>query len=235
MKYPVLRHWIALPALAWSVFNTPVHAQSAPSATGIYTCTNGAGRRLTSDRPIAECNDRVQRVLNNDGSERTILRPPMTAEERAAQEEAEGRNAQERVGRREAVRRDRNLMARYPNEAAHAKAREAALTAVNEGVKASEKRVADLLKERKPLLDEAEFYKAKSLPPRLKSQLESIEVSIEAQRSLAENQKIESQRVNALYDAELGRLRKLWGGAEPGSLGPPPQAAVRPASSSAAR
>jgi hypothetical protein len=231
---PLLVHLIAVPVLACPFIAAPVLAQPAPSATGIYTCTNAAGRRLTSDRPIAECNDREQRVLNSDGSVRTTLRPPMTSEERAAHEEAESRNAQERVGRREAVRRDRNLMARYPSEAAHAKARAAALSAVNDGVKASEKRVADLIKERKPLLDEAEFYRGKSMPPKLKSQLESVEVSIEAQRSLAENQKVEIQRVNALYDAELERLRKLWGGAEPGSLGPPPQVAELPMAQTAA-
>jgi hypothetical protein len=32
-------------------------------------------------------------------------------------------------------------------------------------------------------------------------------------------------RINALYDAELARLRKLWAGAPAGSLGPPPSVA----------
>ena len=41
-------------------------------------------------------------------------------------------------------------------------------------------------------------------------------------RSLAQNQVAETDRINALYDAELARLRKLWGGAQPGSLGPLP-------------
>ena len=37
-----------------------------------------------------------------------------------------------------------------------------------------------------------------------------------------ETQVAETNRINALYDAELARLRKLWGGAQPGSLGPLP-------------
>ena len=44
-------------------------------------------------------------------------------------------------------------------------------------------------------------------------------------RSLAKNQVAETSRINDLYDAELARLRKLWGGAQPGSLGPLPQQA----------
>ena len=34
----------------------------------IYTCTDASGKKLTSDRPIAECSAREQRVLNADGS-----------------------------------------------------------------------------------------------------------------------------------------------------------------------
>ena len=48
--------------------------------------------------------------------------------------------------------------------------------------------------------------------------------------SLIANQQAEMGRINALYDAELARLRKLWSGASPGSMGalPPEQAASDP-------
>ena len=54
---------------------------------------------------------------------------------------------------------------------------------------------------------------------------------------LVQNQVTETERINALYDAELGRLKKLWGGAQPGSLGPLPQqaaATVKPVAAPAA-
>ena len=41
-----------------------------------------------------------------------------------------------------------------------------------------------------------------------------------AQKSLVQNQQLEIVRINKLYDAELERLRALWNGARPGSLGP---------------
>lgn len=204
--------------------------QKAPST--IYTCTTAAGQKLTSDRPIPECNDREQRVLNSDGSVRSVREPSFTSEERAARDEAESRRNQERISKLEAIRRDRNLLARFPSETAHGKARGAALGVVHDSIKRSEQRVADLQKERKPLADEAEFYVGKSLPLKLKQQLESVDVSIDAQRSIAANQKVEAQRINDLYDAELVHLKKLWAGAEPGSIGPPPKTAA-PVSASA--
>jgi hypothetical protein len=201
-------------------------SQEVKQGSAIYTCTNAAGRTLTRDRPIAECLDREQRVLNSDGSLRTVLQPSLTSDERAAQEEADRRKAQERANKQEAIRRDRNLLARFPNEATHNKARDAALIATRSGIQASEQRLADLQKERKPLLDEAEFYQGKNLPGKLKSQIESVDVSIEAQRALIVNQQAEVGRVTALFDAELARLKRLWAGADPGSLGPLPQSAL---------
>ena len=34
-----------------------------------------------------------------------------------------------------------------------------------------------------------------------------------------QNQRLEVLRIDKLYDAELERLKKLWAGAQPGSLG----------------
>ena len=56
------------------------------------------------------------------------------------------------------------------------------------------------------------------------------------QRSLIQNQQAEIIRVNALYDAELQRLSKLWSGVQPGTLGalPPAPAGSTPAQRKAA-
>ncbi len=218
-------------AVALAAWGTGSSAQVAkPGATkgsgAIFTCVSASGRKLTADRPISECLDREQRVLNSDGSLRTVLQPSLTADERAALEEVERRKQRERVAKLDAVRRDRNLLARYPSEPVHAKAREGALDTVRESIRSSEQRLADLQKERKPLAAETEFYKTKPVPPKLKGQIDAIDVSIDAQRELVVNQQAELGRINGLYDAELARLRQLWGGAEPGSLGPLPQSAL---------
>ena len=208
----------------------------APSATGIYTCVDAQGRKLTSDRPIPDCVNREQRVLNRDGSVQRVLPPTLTAEERAERDAAQRKADLARAAQADAVRRDRNLMARFPNEATHHKAREAALDTVRVAMKATEQRVKELATERKPLLDEAEFYKNRSVPARLKQQLDANDAGVAAQHQSASNQELELARINRLYDAELDRLRRLWAGALPGSL--PPATAVsvsRPGGPSAAR
>jgi hypothetical protein len=200
-------------------------ALTTAHAAQIYSCVDANGRRLTSDRPIRECLTREQRLLNADGSVKQVVPPTMTVDE-LAEAEAKKRQAElERAAKQDAVRRDRNLLARFPNEAAHSKAREAALDDVRKGVKFSEERLFELQKERKPLLDESEFYKGKKLPLKLRQQLDANEAATTAQRSLVQNQKEEIKRIDALYDVELDRLRKLWAGAPAGSLPPLPQAA----------
>jgi len=57
---------------------------------------------------------------------------------------------------------------------------------------------------------------------KLKQQIDANDASLEAQNGLVQNQQTEIVRINALYDAELARLRKLWSGAPAGSLGPLP-------------
>lgn len=199
----------------------------------IYSCVDASGNRLTSDRPIAECANREQRLLNPDGSVRKIVPPTPTADERAEAEAVERRAAAERAARLEAVRRDRNLMARFPNEAAHHKAREAALDDVRKAIRTSEERLKVLAGERKPLLNEVEFYAGRPLPAKLKEALDANDATVEAQRSLVLNQQAEVVRINALFDIELERLKRLWAGAPPGSLGPLP--AGPPAATSAPR
>ena len=184
----------------------------------IYACTDTNGKHITSDRPIAECIGREQRLLNADGSTREVVRPILTADERAAQEAAERSRALRATADADAVRSDRNLRARYPNEAAHQRARAAALDDLKRTLQLSQFRLDELAVERKPLQEEAEFYTGRQMPPALKQQLDANDAAAEAQRVLMGNQQSESARINATFDAELVRLRAMWAGGRPGAL-----------------
>jgi hypothetical protein len=212
----------ALTALGVLACLPPAHAQQTPPASSatIYSCTTADGRRITSDRLIAECLGTEQRVLNRDGTVRLVVTPPLSSEQQAAAEAKERRAAQARMQQQENARRDRNLLARYPDEAAHGRARESALDTVRSAMKASEDRLRELALDRKKLEQEAEFYKNRALPPKLQQAFDANEAATEAQRTLTEAQRAELDRVSKTYDAELDRLRKLRAGAAPGSLGP---------------
>lgn len=225
-RHPVAR---AVQAGLWAALLLPPLAaaqQPPPKHTGnsIYTCVDDRGRRLTSDRPIAECIAKEQQILNRDGSLRAVVPPTLTAEERHEKEARDRQAMLERAAAADAVRRDRNLMARYPNEAAHQRAREAALDTVRLAMRATEVRLRDLAAERKPLMNEAEFYEGRQMPPRLKAAIDANDAALEAQRAAAASQEAEVARVNRFYDDELDRLRRLWAGAPAGSLGPLPGA-----------
>lgn len=203
-------------------------AQSAAAADAanprIFQCVLADGRKVTSDKPIAECMNagKPQRELNKDGSEKAIVEAPPTEDEKAERDRIRRQREAERTAYEIEVRRDRDLLKRFPNEAAHGKAREKALDDVATSVRNSEARIKLLLEERKPLQDEAEFYVGKSLPHKVRLGLDANDAALDAQRSLVQNQQIEVVRINGLYDAELARLKKLWAGAMPGTLGPTP-------------
>jgi Domain of unknown function (DUF4124) len=210
-----------------------VQSQGTRSAAGIYTCVDAQGRKLTSDRPIPECTAREQRVLNQDGSVRQVVPPTLTPEERAERDAAERRAALQRAAQADAARRDRNLIARYPDEAAHRRARAAALEPVRQAMKSSVKRLDELSAERRKLDDEAEFYQRRSLPAYLKQKMDANDAGAEALRAATRTQEAEMVRIHALYDAELLRLKRLWAGAAPGSVAPEPPASAGSAAASA--
>lgn len=202
-----------------SLLGLPAQAQTKPGAStgGIYTCRTEDGRRLTSDRPIPECLARGQSVLNRDGSVKGAVAPSLTAEERALRDEQERLSKSAQAARQDAVRRDRNLKLRFPNQEAHDRMREAAQEPGRIAIRNAEKRLTELAVERKPLLDELEFYVGRQVPPKLRRQLDDNEAEATALRSSITTQQAELDRVTRLYDIELVHLRKLWAGAEPGS------------------
>jgi len=194
-------------------------APAPGTAVDIYVCTDDQGRRITADRPIRECMDRPQRILNPDGSQRGVKNPPMTAQERAAKEAQERQAAEEAAAKAEAVRRDRNLLSRYRNEDMHRAARESALDPVRLTMDLTETRLAQLRRERRALEEETRAPKSKDHAATLKLQLEANEAAAAAQRENTASQRAELDRINRIYDIELERLKRLWAGEPAGSMG----------------
>jgi hypothetical protein len=217
---------LLLSAVVCGLSFAPAASAAEPTSPRIFQCVLPDGKKITSDKPITECMTagKAQRALNSDGSERGVFEAPLTEDEKVERERSRRQKEAERTAYEIEVRRDRDLMKRYPDEPAHGRARARALDDVASSVRSSEARIKLLLQERKPLQDEAEFYVGKSMPSKLRLALDSNDASLEAQRSLVQNQQIEIVRVNTLYDGELARLKKLWAGAPFGSAGPPASA-----------
>lgn len=187
-------------------------AQSAPIAGGVYTCIDAKGRKLTADRPIPECVDREQKVLNPSGTVRAKVGPTLTAQEKAELEQKEKR-AQEEQGRAaEEKRRDRALLTRYPNKTVHDQERADALAQIAAVTKAATTRLEELVRQRVAIDEEMEFYKKdpSKAPAYLRRQSDENAQSQSVQKRFIGEQDAESKRVNARFDDELVRLRQLW-------------------------
>ena len=130
---------LAAVALCGLSFLQPSQA-AEPANPRIFQCVLADGRKVTSDKPIAECMNvgKPQRELNKDGSEKAIVEAPPTEDEKAEREKIRRQREAERTAYEIEVRRDRDLLKRFPNEAAHGKAREKALDDVGGSVRNSE-------------------------------------------------------------------------------------------------
>ncbi|MCU0764291.1 MAG: DUF4124 domain-containing protein [Hydrogenophaga sp.] len=201
--HPTRPLWLLLGGL---IVGTTVQAQ------GIYTCIDGTGRRITSDRPIKECLDREQKELGASGTVRKVHPPSYTAEERARLAAERKAQEAEQALIREERRRERALLVRYPNQAMHDKERAEALTQVDEVMGAVKKREETLLVQRKQIDNELEFYQGdrEKAPSWLKRKIEDNEQQVQVQKRFLDEQLKEKERINARFDEELAKLRQLW-------------------------
>ena len=187
-------------------------AQAPGTSGGIYTCVDRNGRRLTADRPIAECLDREQRELGPSGIVRRQIGPSLTEQERAAQEAQRRKEAEARARELEERRRERVLTARYPDKATHDVERAAAIQLVDDVTATAEKRLVELAQQRKAFDVEMEFYKKdpNKAPMTLRRKIAENEESIAEQQRFIAGQDQEKRRVHQRFDVELAQLRKLW-------------------------
>ena len=193
----------------------PALAQSSSGQmpiNGIYTCTDASGRKLRSDRPIPQCLDREQTVLNPSGTVRARVGPNLTSNERAEAEAKRKAEEEEKAQAVEERRRERALLIRYPSREVHDHERAKALAQVSEVVEAARKRIDELQLERKKNTAELEFYQGdvNKAPPVLRRQIEHVRQNLESQDRFIQLQVGERQRINARFDEELARLRDLW-------------------------
>ena len=184
------------------------HAQ----APAIFTCIDSKGRRITADRPIAECTDREQKELNPSGTVKRKLGPTLTVEEAAIEEEKARKAAEERNRLAEEKRRERALLTRYPDRESHDKERREALALADEAIASANKSAEGLVEQRKKMDTELEFYSKdpSKVPPKLRRQIEEADSHIEAQKRFVANRVAEKQRINARFDEELVKLKVLW-------------------------
>jgi hypothetical protein len=120
---------------------------------------------------------------------------------------------------RTAQRADRQLLNKYADEAARQRAKLEEVEIVLPKLRLARARLDELLAQRKHLDDEAEFYLGKPLPPTLRRSVDASDASLTAMADVFRGLEADIAFIVARHDADLARLRQLWAGAAPGSLG----------------
>jgi len=167
---------------------------------------------------VHTCVDPTTKAVTKSDTECSFARGPTPSEAVASAEAARVAAIAADV-QLAAERADLQLLGRFRDEGIHRKAQIVELEGVIIHIRQAMERFGELKAQRKPLEDQAEFYKGKPLPPALQRAIDASDALFAAQTDVFRGLQGDVAEVVARYGNELDRLRKLWGGARPGSMG----------------
>lgn len=186
-----------------AVASTAVFAQAGAA---VYTCVDAGGRRISSDRPIPECLDRHQRILNPSGTTRQSVGPALSDTERAAQEETRRREEIERLRANEERLRQRALLSRYPDALALERDRKDALAPLEEVITSAAARLAALDAER-ARLQASHNQRPSSETARA---LEQVDLQRGAQERFLASKRAEKEQMLRRFADMAQQLEAVW-------------------------
>lgn len=190
----------------------PLAQSRDAGASGIYSCVDAHGRRLTADRPIPACLDREQRMLGASGVEKSRMGPSLTEQEKFDQEQRLRHADRERALSQDARRREQILRQRYPRPELHDAARRAALVQIDDVIAVAQRRMEALRVERGQQEQELEFYAkdATLVPGSVQRAMADIDSSMDQLLRFIQSQQQERRRIVQRFDAEQQQLLRMW-------------------------
>jgi hypothetical protein len=175
----------------------------------LYVCKTPSGKTLSQDQPPAECKDTVIRLLNRDGTVKSIIEPPMTPEQKQARDAEDRRRHEREMQAQDQLRKDRALLETYGSEEEIEAVRNRTLAVRQTAIEHANQQLKEYRDDRKHLEEEAEFYSRRSMPDKLKRQLKDNTDLQELQHHSIEDIRLEMEHINERYDADLRRYREL--------------------------
>lgn len=184
-------------------------ASTSQAASEFYCCQDGNGRRVCSDTLPDQCRGRPYKVLDSGGNVMREVGPPPSAEERQQQAAENVRRKQQEEAAREQQRKDQALLDTYATPQDIDLSQRKAENDVNFAIAATQAKINVAVAKRKKLLDEAEFYRKKGLPPELDKSLKAVEHEIKVEQELLDVKKHDFELIRAKYDADRQRFMEL--------------------------
>ncbi len=199
-----------LTALACAVF------LAAPAAAQqMYKYVDANGKVVYTDKIPAADAGRAAEELSRQGTVVKHFAPPPTPEQRAALEAEHKRKIEADLRTKEEHRKNMALLNTYSSGTDIDLARMRALQANDEAIREAEHRLAQSQERQRQLKADAESYKAKSLPPQLKRDIQANEFELKTNAELLEAKRKETALVSARYDDDKRRYTQLTRGGSP--------------------
>lgn len=192
-------------------FFCAISAQEA--CADIFRCTNAAGKLITSDKPIPECQNRATKIYKNNGIFKSEVAPPLTSEQKKKQELEDERRKAEQQAEEEQKREERYLNAHYRSEADIEIARKRSVDALNDKRKLAFEQINTINSNITSL--QAELLRSKKSSSEydlLRQRAEDLSQSVTRNRSVIEFYDQEILRTHKEYDETLARYKKFVSG-----------------------
>jgi hypothetical protein len=198
-----------LPALALAAAiscSAPVVAADAPLL--IYSCTVN-GHVFTGSEPPPECRNVELRILNPDGSQKTVIPRPLNREERKkrAEEEEAKRKQEEEAHKQENA--DKRLLETYGSVSEIEAARVRAIAPMKIQIQQADARIAQHMREKKRLDEEAEFYSKREMPIKLKDAFDANQALTDQQEKIKSDVNRNIDATNEKYERDKRRFAEL--------------------------
>jgi hypothetical protein len=181
------------------------HAQTEPVyKPTIYSCKDGKGRTITSDRPIAECAGAV-RELREDGATRREIAAPLTPEQQVLKEQELAKAQALAHLKREQALRDKALLMAYANINVLEAMRSRQVAELEAEIKAGQQRL--ILMHKELLAAQADLKAQPGLTTR--TVVRNKAMAMLAEDDLIRSHKDAIVKMQEKFDQDAKRLREL--------------------------
>jgi hypothetical protein len=178
----------------------------------IYSCKDASGHTITSDRPIPECADRTMEERSKGGTVLREITPPLTPAQQRQLEADEKKKHELAEAEREQQRRDQALLTNYSSEKDIDSARARALEDYQDAIAKAQERLKLLYEDRTANQKEAANYKGQTVPYSVQGKIDLTEAQINSENQTIADRKVDIERINHRFDADLERFRVLTKG-----------------------
>jgi hypothetical protein len=196
----------------------PLAVCAQPKEQYTYRCTGSDGKKYYGQTVPQACLGRPMELMNKQGL--VVKRIDAEGDEKArlAKETEAEKKREAEEAQKNALRRNRALLATYQSEKEIEDARNRDLRNHQKGVDEVQKRIEDIKKRQAQFQKEQALFQdgSRGAPPaRLQEDITNAEIDLKAQQSLLDAKRKEAQTINARYDEDKRRYQEATGKRKP--------------------